>query len=203
MKKILKSKGFIVTSLAILCIAIVGICWYVGRDKDDPFLPDESPPASTSESSWPEPSTQAESHADAYLSPQSTEPAEEYPKVVEESENEVVIEFSDTEKTEAAPPPAPEGKTVKEDSGPLHEVNPAPEVTAPVTEPHASTEPPASAEPPASVESPASTEPEPGSSNSNGAVYDPVFGWVVPGEVNQSTIDSDGDKDKMVGNMGN
>ena len=35
------------------------------------------------------------------------------------------------------------------------------------------------------------------------AVYDPVFGWVVPGQVNQATVDSSGDPNKMVGNMGN
>ena len=38
----------------------------------------------------------------------------------------------------------------------------------------------------------------PGSSNGNGAVYDPVFGWVVPGDVQQSTGDSDGDLNKQV-----
>ena len=34
------------------------------------------------------------------------------------------------------------------------------------------------------------------------AVYDPVFGWVVPGDVQQSVGDSDGDINKQVGNMG-
>ena len=45
MKNFFKSKGFIVTSLAVLCITILGVCWYAGQDKSDPFLPDESPPA--------------------------------------------------------------------------------------------------------------------------------------------------------------
>lgn len=45
--------------------------------------------------------------------------------------------------------------------------------------------------------------PAAGSTNENGAVYDPVFGWVVPGQVNQTTVDSGGDPNKMVGNMGN
>jgi hypothetical protein len=52
-EKFFKSKGFIVTSLAVLCITILGVCWYAGQDKSDPFLPDESPPAST-ESTWSE-----------------------------------------------------------------------------------------------------------------------------------------------------
>lgn len=186
MKKIFKSKGFIVTSLAVLCIAILGVCWYAGLDKSDPFLPDESPPTATTDRSWSENDSQLKSDngADAYTSPQSTEPAEDYPKVTAEKEDEVTIDFTDTEKPETTPPPAPEGKTVQEDPGPDHEINPDPEVTAPATEP------------------PASNEPAAGSSNGNGAVYDPVFGWVVPGEIQQSTGDSDGDINKMVGNMG-
>ena len=112
----------------------------------------------------------------------------EYPKVTSESEGEVEIDFTDTEKPEETPPPVPEGKTEIEDPGEEHEVNPdpaVPEITAPPAE-----------------ESTSSNEPAPGSSNGSGAVYDPVFGWVVPGDVQQSTGDSDGDLNKQVGNMG-
>ena len=28
MKKFFQSKGFIVTSLAVLCVAILGVCWF-------------------------------------------------------------------------------------------------------------------------------------------------------------------------------
>ena len=190
MKKAFKSKGFIVTSLAVLCVVILGTCWYVSRDKNDPFLPEESSPAPSTASDWTENSSQTgnNSGVNAYTSPQpTTQPttqAEEYPKVVEESEDEVVIDFTDTEKPEVTPPPAPEGKTVRKDTAPAHEVKPDPKVTTP--EPKA----------------PASSKPAAGSTNKNGAVYDPVFGWVVPGEVQQSTGDSDGDINKMVGNMG-
>ena len=38
---------------------------------------------------------------------------------------------------------------------------------------------------PPAEHAPPSNEPVPGSSNGNGAVYDPVFGWVVPGNVQQ------------------
>ena len=87
MKNFFKSKGFIVTSLAVLCITILGVCWYAGQDKSDPFLPDESPPAST-ESTWSENNSQTDGSngADAYVSPQPTAPVEEYPKVVEEQD---------------------------------------------------------------------------------------------------------------------
>lgn len=100
----------------------------------------------------------------------------------------LVIDFTDTEKFEETPPPVPEGKTEIKDPGQEHTVNPdpsVPEVTAPPAE-----------------QAPPSNEPVPGSSNGNGAVYDPVFGWVVPGNVQQSTGDSDGDLNKQVGNMG-
>ena len=126
--------------------------------------------------------------ADAYAPGQSSSAEEEYPKVTSESEGEVEIDFTDTEKPQETPPPVPEGKTETEDSGEEHEVNPdpaVPEVTAPPAE-----------------ESTSSNEPAPGSSNGSGAVYDPGFGWVVPGDVQQSTGDSDGDLNKQVGNMG-
>ena len=50
------------------------------------------------------------------------------PKVTSETEDEVVIDFTDTEKPETTPPPAPEGKTEREDPGEDHPVNPDPEV---------------------------------------------------------------------------
>ena len=166
MKKFFQSKGFIVSSLALLCVTILGVCWFVSRDRTGDFRPDESP----------------------YAPGQSTDAEEEYPKVTSQTEDEVVIDFTDTEKLEETPPPVPEGKTEIKDPGQEHTVNPdpsVPEVTAPPAE-----------------QVPPSNEPVPGSSNGNGAVYDPVFGWVVPGDVQQSNGDSDGDLNKQVGNMG-
>ena len=45
MKKFFQSKGFIVSSLALLCITILGVCWFVSRDRTGDFRPDESPPS--------------------------------------------------------------------------------------------------------------------------------------------------------------
>ena len=70
MKNFFKSKGFIVTSLAVLCITILGVCWYAGQDKSDPFLPDESPPAST-ESTWSENNRQTAAMGQMPMSPHS------------------------------------------------------------------------------------------------------------------------------------
>ena len=36
MKKFFQSKGFIVTSLAVLCVAILGVCWFASRDRKNP-----------------------------------------------------------------------------------------------------------------------------------------------------------------------
>lgn len=189
MKKFFQSKGFIVSSLALLCVTILGVCWFVSRDRTGDFRPDESPPSSVT-GDWSDGGTQTDGDngADAYAPGQSTDVKEEYPKVTSQTEDEVVIDFTDTEKPEETPPPVPEGKTEIKDPGQEHTVNPDPSVPEVTT-------PPAEQAPP-------SNEPVPGSSNGNGAIYDPVFGWVVPGNVQQSTGDSDGDLNKQVGNMG-
>lgn len=200
MKNFIKSKRFIVSSLSVVCLVILAACWFVSREPNKDFVPEESSPIASQD--WQETSATsglAEKPSNAYVPP-TTEPTDAYPKVVEVIEDEsaeetaqktpaemtktVVIDFTPTEKPAETPPPAPEGKTVVEDPGPEHPVTPAPEVTAPAPE------------------IPASTEPVPGTDNGKGAVYDPAFGWVVPGGVNQSAVDSDGDPNKMVGNMG-
>lgn len=191
MKNFLKSKGFLVAVLSITCIGILAACWYVSRDRTAEFKPEEAETTAESqdwqEGSGPE-KENAGNSADAYRPPAQSGPAESleaYPRVEAESEDEVVIEFTPAEKPEETPPAAPEGKTVMENPGPEHPVNTTPEVTAPAPE------------------TPANNGPEAGSTNGNGAVYDPVFGWVIPGQVSQSTMDSEGDPNKMVGNMGN
>lgn len=152
MKKFLKSKGFLVTVLSVSCISILAACWLVGRDTKTAFLPDEQPPDATQEEWKDTPETAGNSsreHTDAAVPGQNRteEKLEGYPKVEEESEQEVVIDFIPAETKD---------------------------------------------------ETPAAS-----STNENGAVYDPVFGWVVPGQVNQTAVDSGGDPGKMVGNMGN
>ena len=190
MKKILKSKGFLVTVLSVSCIAILAACWLVGRDTKTAFLPDEQPPDATQEEWKDTPETAGNSsreHTDAAVPGQNRaeEKLEDYPKVEEESEQEVVIDFVPTETKDETPPPPPEDKAILADPGEDHPLNPAPETASSTTDNEKDTTPAA------------------GSTNENGAVYDPVFGWVVPGQVNQTTVDSGGDPGKMVGNMGN
>ena len=95
MKKFFQSKGFIVSALAVLCVAILGICWFVSRDRTEEFRPNESPPSSTS-SDWSDGGVQSGDGgggADAYAPGQSSSAEEEYPKVTSESEGEVEIDL--------------------------------------------------------------------------------------------------------------
>ena len=155
MKKFFKSRGFLITMLSVCCVAILGICWAVNRDKNSQFTADEPPP-STASQEWVESSSET--------APELEETTRAVPE------------------TTLSATTAPAETTTAEYPGPEHPVNPAPDVTAPAPE--------------------AESAPAPGSTDGNGAYYDPVFGWVTPAEVIQSTIDSDGDPDKMVGNMG-
>lgn len=188
MKNFIRSKGFLLSVLVIACIGILTVCFVVNRDTDNNFQPEEI--ASNTQTQEPQvtpaPATNTESPAPAHTpAPAATkDPMEEYPKVVDESEDEVVIDFtpeSEELQPETPEPPAAEGDTTDPSAPPTY----APEKTEP--EPTA---------PPAQNSTPA-----PGSTNENGAVYDPVFGWVVPGKVEQTTSGSSGDPDKMVGDM--
>ena len=69
MKKFFQSKGFIVSSLALLCVTILGVCWFVSRDRTGDFRPDESPPSSVT-GDWSDGGTQTDGDngADAYAS---------------------------------------------------------------------------------------------------------------------------------------
>ena len=117
MKKFLKSKGFPVTVLSVSCISILAACWLVGRDTKTAFLPDEQPPDATQEEWKDTPETAGNSsreHTDAAVPGQNRteEKLEGYPKVEEESEQEVVIDFIPAETKDETPPPPPEDKTV-------------------------------------------------------------------------------------------
>lgn len=192
MKKILRSRGFLVTVLSVSCFAILAVCWMLSQDTKTSFLPDEQPPDTVQEE-WKDtpdstdPAGSSQNRTDAGIPGQNSaeEKLEGYPKVTEESEQEIVIDFVPEETKDETPPPPPEGRTVTADPGGEHPVNPAPETAS------------------APAETGKEDTPAPGSTNENGAVYDPVFGWMVPGQVNQSAIDSSGDPNKMVGNMGN
>ena len=90
MKKFFQSKGFIVSSLALLCVTILGVCWVVSRDRTGDFRPDESPPSSVT-GDWSDGGTQTDGDngADAYAPGQSTDAEEEYHKVTSQTEDKI------------------------------------------------------------------------------------------------------------------
>lgn len=186
MKKIVRSKDFAISILSLACVAILGVCFFAGRPKQKPFQPDETPPGDT-QTEWHaenSPDKSAGSESGPYSTPYTTPAAEDFPKVVEQTDGEVVIAF--TPDAEELMPEEPEPPVTDDDlTDPAKQPSYDPEDTE-VTTP----------------EEPEDNTPAPGSGNGNGAIYDPVFGWVVPGQTHQDTVDSTGDPDKMVGNMG-
>ena len=185
-----KSKGFVIVSLGFLCTAVLGLClWTISHRQTVDFKPDET--TSNSETnSWVDSGVQSDNSSENTGVSSSENPSnsqQEYPKVTSEKENKVEIDFTNPSKPTQTPPPVPEGKTEIENSEQEHEVNPdptVPEVTAPP------------------AEKPNQSNPVPESSNVDGAVYDPVFGWIVPSQGEETIGDSDGDINKQVGNMG-
>ena len=94
MKKFFQSKGFIVSSLALLCITILGVCWFVSRDRTGDFRPDESPPSSVT-GDWSDGGTQTDGDngADAYAPGQSTDAKEYLDCIREELPHEATTGF--------------------------------------------------------------------------------------------------------------
>ena len=188
MKNIIKSKGFLFSVLAVACIGILVTCFLVNREQKSDFQPEEVfANTDTQEApAAPPPSVNAGNRTSTGTpAPAATnDPMEEYPKVVDESEDTVVIDFTpegEELKTETPEPPAAEGDATDPSAPPTY----APEETE-----LEQTAPPAQ-----------DNKPAPGSVREDGAVYDPVFGWVVPGQVEQAPADSSGDPNKMVGDM--
>ncbi len=188
MKNFIRSKGFLLSVLAVACIGILVICFVVNRDTDNDFQPEEIA-SNIKTQEWqetPTTSTNMESPAPTHTpAPAATkDPMEGYPKVVDDSEDEVVIDFtpeSEELRPEPPEPPTAEGDATNPSAPPTY----VPEEIA--LEP--------------TVLPAQNNTPAPGSTNENGAVYDPVFGWVEPGQVEQTPADSSGDPNKMVGDM--
>ena len=187
MKKFLTSKPFLVTVLAVLCIAVVGGCLFLNRDKGTDFVP-EPPQESESVSDWKENGANPGGTKPAVtVTPDPTQRQEAYPKVVEDDGKDTVIEFTPPQSSEAEAPEAPAGKTE------IEKPQQKPEISHPVT-PDPSVKPPE--QKPQQPSSPA-----PGSVNDKGQVYDAAFGWVTLSPVEQIPTHNDGDPNKQVGSM--
>lgn len=194
LKKNLKSKSFIASSLAVLCVGFLVVCFVLPKDEEAEFVPEPTATA-TPQESWTEKPSPTESEKETSVSKNTATnipKAEEYPKTVESDESKTVVEFTDPSPKKPEAPPVPEGKTEVANPSPSHPVKKDPTVTP-------SKQPPK--EEVKQESKPESSTPAPGSKNDKGQVYDPVFGWVTPSKVEQEIIDGDGDPNKMVGEM--
>lgn len=189
MKKFLKSKGFKVTALSVCCVGILAACFFFGRDRGEEFTPDTQVPESMV-GEWEEPTGETktpEADTGAYNRIKESAAAETYPKVVEEDEEEIIVDFapsSEENKPEAPEKPEAQGDATNPEEPPSYE----PEETKP------------SASEKEENGGNADT-PQPGSKNEKGEVYVPGFGWTLPSTVEQTEMDNDGDPNKMVGDM--
>jgi len=186
MKKHFTSKPFLVTALIVSCIAVVAVCLYFNWERDTRFIP-EPPQSSESVSEWKENTGSTTATNPAVTTPGHTQVQEAYPKIVEDDDGNVIIDFTPPQSSEAQAPEVPAGKTEiekpQQQSEVSHPVNPDPDIkpSEPVTQ--------------------APGGPSPGSTNDKGQVYDPVFGWVTLSPVEQIHTDNDGDPNKIVGSM--
>jgi len=181
-KKLITSKKFIAGALAVLCVGILVVCLIVNNDKKGEFVPDPTQSADPVDT-WEENPSSSPSGG-GYAGTQGANDAEEYPKIVEENEGEVVIDFTDPIPSKEPAPTTPGTDADHVD----HDVVPV--------------QTPSEGGKPQEQSSGSSNTPAPGSKNSQGQVYDPAFGWITPADVTQESIDSDGDPNKMVGEMG-
>ncbi len=204
MKKIWKSKGTII-GLAVVCILIVGTCLIVRMKKDGGSFEPGRPPDETV-TGWEEADSPDREETEPDSSTEWQE-QETLPQQETENRDEVVIEFT-TEPVQVQPEtpeaPEPQGELTDPSNQPTYteEVKVQPEGSLPETTESL----PSEAPPEAPAEQPSTAQDQPESTQmdgvrEDGAVYDPVFGWVVPSPITQIEGDSDGDPNKMVGHM--
>lgn len=212
MKKIWKSKGTII-GLAVVCILIVGTCLIVRMKKDGGSFEPGRPPDETV-TGWEEADSPDREETEPDSSTEWQE-QETLPQQETENRDEVVIEFTtEPMQTETPEAPEPQGELTDPSNPPTYteEVEVQPEGSLPETTESLPQEAPPETQPEASAEQPSTVQEEPAQDQpestpqmdgvrEDGAVYDPVFGWVVPSPIIQSEITSDGDPNKMVGHM--
>ena len=174
------------------------------RMKKDggPFDPGRPPDEMVSEWEEADSPDQEETEPDSSTGWQEQETL---PQQETENRDEVVIEFT-TEPVQPETPEAPEpqGELTDPSNPPTYTEEVQPEESLPETTeslpPETSAEQPSMIQEEAAQDQPEST-PQMDGVREDGAVYDPVFGWVVPSPIIQIEGDSDGDPNKMVGHM--
>lgn len=194
MKKVIKTKAFLAGCLSVLCIAILAtsLLWRGGSQSE--FVPDafENP---DSTAHWTEASgdnaqafEQSKSIVEKTLTTdQVSNQQDAFPKILEENEEEVVIEFTPVIPYSEPHPEKPiEDLIIYDDPGdpPLEEI--PPNLGTTVKPPNSNA---------------ATSENSNSNGNNNGNLVDPVFGAIKPVESESISIDSDGDPNLIIGDM--
>lgn len=177
MKKLLTSKTITIGAFVIVCITIIIVCLITGNSKKNSFEPDPIQTENQNET-WEE---NESNFIDDINTDIQNETKDEYPKITKEDEQEIVIDFNDPAPIKD---PAPSDPGTKQDE---------------IEHSAVPTQSPSNDGVP--QEKSADNNPAPGSTNEKGQIYDPVFGWITPANVVEKNIDSDGDPNKMVGEM--
>lgn len=183
-KKIFTSKVLKIGGLCILCAAIITSVLYWKTTNTSNFTPEADTGVETN-SEWTAPTSNPPAAEDSQkptdepttATDGTQENASDNYQVVSESEDEVIINMTPpAKKTTPKDPAPPADKAVTN--------NPTP--NAPATSGNGATSKP--------KQTPKPEQP--------GKVYDPVFGWTDLAPVETQEVDSTGDPDKMIGDMG-
>lgn len=182
LKKVLTGRPFIISALTVLCVGAIAIFFYVNYNKKPAFIPDPTPAGQLTDN-WEENMSDVKSGTSIGTAASGEEAVpnsdeNQYPKEIKNGDNNVIVDFTDPEHDKPKAPEKPEtsSDTKKPDK--------QPEYKDEELKPQASTSVPA-----------------PGSKNEKGEVYDPVFGWIKPGDAEAEPIHNDGDPNKQIGSM--
>lgn len=181
-----KKKIAIISGLSALCIAVLAGAYFLTREPERDFTPASAERADVTDT-WEENTSTDTSLPSA--TPESTQtagtPSDSTQTVLSEDETGSTSSLSDSNTKEDASQEKPETPPETKD-----------DLTDPDKQPEY--------EPTPSQQPEQSTPVGGGGTDDShpGQVYDPVFGWVTPSNVQQDNIDSDGDINKQIGTMG-
>lgn len=186
-----------ICALSVLCIGVLTTAYFLTRKPDNEFVP-AAVETSTQTGSWEEKTVPEAESATESSSPSNKKEGTESDttqRIISEDETTTTSSLSDTKtKDESVKEMPSEKPTVTEDvtnpeKQPEYDPNIPQQTQAPTVTPENNAD--------------NSTPPVPENDATHaGQVYDPVFGWVTTGDTQQDSIDSEGDINKQVGNMG-
>lgn len=188
-----KKTIFTISGIAVLCAAILTGVYFLQREPGAEFIP-ASTEEKTGSDTWEEKmdnETRLPIEASSEAAQIEGDISDQTQTIVQEDETGVAASLSDNKTKEEAAAEKPQEKSVTTD-----------DTTNPDKQPEYDTPAPAPETPATPTEEPVTSENSSSTDEHSGQVYDPVFGWVTPSDVQQDNIDSDGDINKQIGTMG-